>query len=480
MGLEIKQSLKLSQQLIMTPQLQQAIRLLQLSRMELVDYIDQELCENPLLEAVQENAGKEDNGIDENGLYGMNSGDAVDDPSPSVPEKIISEVDWENYLDSYGRDSMPVDHSERGRPGLEAVLTKSPTLAEHLLWQLRMADMSEQEAVMGAHIIGNLDGDGYLMTPIEELASSAGCDPVEMEKVLKRIQEFDPAGVAARDIRECLLTQVRLLNFGGTLMETILKDHFDSLAGYDLAGIGRKLGISTSEAAEAAAAIGQLEPKPGRAFSSEDPVYISPDIFVYKLGDEYVVMLNDDGLPKLRVNSYYRHTLYRQDLDKQARNYLQERMKSAFWLIRSIHQRQRTIYKVTCSIVRFQRSFLDKGIEYLRPMVLRDVAEDVSMHESTVGRVTTNKYVYTPQGVFELKFFFNTGIKRIGDDDIAAESIKNKIRILIKNEDTSRPYSDQAIMDILRKENVSIARRTVAKYREMMNILPSNKRRKSF
>jgi RNA polymerase sigma-54 factor len=343
-----------------------------------------------------------------------------------------------------------------------------------------MTDMSEKEAIMGGHIIGNLNGDGYLTIPIEELASSADCDASQMEEVLKRVQEFDPVGVAARDIKECLLVQMRLLNLGNTVVETMLKDHFDALVRHDFAGISKRMGITVTEAAEAAAVIGQLEPKPGRAFATDNPIYISPDIFVYKLGDDYVVMLNDDGLPKLRVNSYYRHTLYRQDLDKQVRDYLQEKMKSAFWLIRSIHQRQRTIYKVACSIVRFQRPFLDKGIDFLRPMVLRDVAEDVSMHESTVGRVTTNKYVYTPQGVFELKYFFNTGIKRIGDDDIAAESIKNRVRIIIKNENPSRPYSDQAIVEILRKENVHIARRTVAKYREMMNILPSSKRRKSF
>ncbi len=474
MALEIKQSLKLTQQLIMTPQLQQAIRLLQLSRLELVEYIDQELCENPVLESVQNDSVTEDYNIEN----GISEEDLVTEPAMS--DISLSEVEWENYLDSYGTDNMPVDHSDSQRPGFESVLTRSPSLTDQLLWQLRLTDFSEEEAIIGTNIIGNLDENGYLTIPIEELASSTNHDPSQVERVLKRIQEFDPPGVAARNLRECLLTQVRLLNLGNTLVETILQDHFDAVARHDFLGISKKLGIRPQEIAQAVEIIGQLEPKPGRSFGMDNPVYINPDIFVYKLGDDYVVLLNDDGLPKLRVNSFYRHSLETQNIDKQVKDYIQEKMRSALWLIRSIHQRQRTIYKVTCSIMRIQREFLDKGIDYLRPMVLRDVAEDVSMHESTIGRVTTHKYVYTPQGVFELKYFFNTGIKRIGDDDIASESIKNRVRTLIKNEDTSRPYSDQTIMEILRKENVNIARRTVAKYRDMMNILPSNKRRKSF
>ncbi|MBW2148309.1 MAG: RNA polymerase factor sigma-54 [Deltaproteobacteria bacterium] len=474
MALEIKQSLKLSQQLIMTPQLQQAIRLLQLSRLELVEYIDQELCENPVLESVQDESVAGDHNIE--------NGGAAEEPVPEPAKTDISinEVEWENYLESYGRDSMPADQSDSDRSGFESVLTRSPSLADHLLWQFRLTDFSEEEAMIGANIIGNLDENGYLTVTVEELAPNTADGPSQVERVLKRIQEFDPLGVAARDLRECLLIQVRLLNLGNTLVETILQDHFDAVVRRDFAGIGKKLGIPTQEIAQAVEIIGQLEPKPGRSFGTDNPMYISPDIFVYKLGDDYVVLLNDDGLPRLRVNSFYRKSFDLQNIDKQSKDYIQEKMRSALWLIRSIHQRQRTIYKVACSIVRFQREFLDKGIEYLRPMVLRDVAEDVSMHESTVGRVTSGKYIHTPQGVFELKYFFNTGIKRIGDDDIASESIKNRVRTIIKNEDPARPYSDQAIMEILRRENVSLARRTVAKYREMLKILPSNKRRKSF
>lgn len=476
MGLELKQSLKLTQQLIMTPQLQLAIRLLQLSRLELMQYVRQELCENPLLEITQDDSEAEGHEA-ENGASGE---DGVGDSYPEGPEKILTEVEWENYLESYGGDSMPADHGAQEGRGFEAVLSRSPSLTDHLLWQLRLTDFSEPEGIIGVSIIGNLDENGYLMTPLEELASSIGCEPSQVEMVLKRIQEFDPPGVAARDLKECLLIQARLLNLSGTLVETILQDNFEVLVKHDFARISKRLGIPIPEVARAAAIIGQLEPKPGRAFASEEPVYISPDIFVHKVGDDYVVVLSDDGLPKLRVNPYYRRSLYQPNLEKRVKDYIKEKMKSAFWLIRSIHQRQRTIYKVACSIMRFQREFLDKGIDYLRPLVLRDVAEDVSMHESTVGRVTTNKYAYTPQGILEMKFFFNTGIKRIGDEDIAAESIKHRVRNIIKSENPARPYSDQAIMEILWKENVHIARRTVAKYREMMKILPSSKRRKSF
>jgi len=241
------------------------------------------------------------------------------------------------------------------------------------------------------------------------------------------------------------------------------------------------LNVSGEEIQNAISIIQSLEPTPGRGFSQDEPIYIVPDIYVIKVGDDFEIILNEDGLPKLHINSYYKDILSSKDqVSSNAKSYIQEKLRSAAWLIKSIHQRQRTIYKVTESIVRFQRDFFDRGIAHLKPLVLRDVAEDIEMHESTVSRVTTNKYVFTPQGIFELKFFFNSSVRRVDGDDIASESVKEHIRNIIKEENKKNPYSDEEIADILKKMNIRLARRTVAKYRETLKILPSRKRRTAF
>ena len=258
-------------------------------------------------------------------------------------------------------------------------------------------------------------------------------------------------------------------------------DHLKDLEDKKYENIAKKLGVSMDEVITAVSIIREFEPKPGRSYSDEETIYVSPDIYVFKVGDEYEIVLNEDGLPKLRINGYYKDVLSRKDsLPDNVKSYIQEKLKSAAWLIKSIHQRQRTIYKVTESIVKFQRDFFDKGITHLKPLVLREVAEDIQMHESTISRVTTNKYVYTPQGLFELKFFFNSAISSMDGDSVASESVKEHIRNIIKMENKEKPYSDQEIADILRKLNIRVARRTVAKYRESMRILPSRKRRKPF
>ncbi|HDG97369.1 MAG TPA: RNA polymerase sigma-54 factor [Desulfobacterales bacterium] len=479
MALELKQSLNLSQQLIMTPQLQQAIKLLQLSRLELLETIYQEMETNPVLEEQGVVETEEEVPLDDEKL------DSEDEPTP-LPEVDVEEpphddVDWEAYISEYNTGWADTPYEDREVPQFENITSTKTNLYSHLMWQLNMSNFDEAQKEIGLHIIGNITDDGYLDISLEELAQVTGFPIEKIEETLRIIQTFDPVGVGARDTRECLLIQARFQGLGGTLVEKILLDHLKDLEDKRYDNIAKKLGVSMDEVVTAVSIIQGLEPKPGRSYSDEETIYVSPDIYVFKVGDDYEIVLNEDGLPKLRINAYYKDVLSRKDsLPDSVRNYIQEKLKSAAWLIKSIHQRQRTIYKVTESIVRFQRDFFDKGITHLKPLVLRDVAEDIQMHESTISRVTTNKYVYTPQGLFELKFFFNSAISSMDGDAVASESVKEHIRNIIKMENKQKPYSDQEIADILKKLNIRVARRTVAKYRESMGILPSRKRRKPF
>jgi RNA polymerase sigma-54 factor len=475
MALQLKQSLSLAQQLIMTPQLQQAIKLLQLSRLELLETIHTELETNPVLE---------EHPLDEgSGEKLMESGDdAAAPPQDTSPkEDGRDSLDWETYISEYNTGWADSPYEPRDTPSFESVTSSKTNLYSHLTWQLRLSPLTDAQKEIGIHIIGNLDEDGYLTVSAEEIAKTTGCPVDQVLETLYTIQNFDPVGVAARDTRECLLIQARFQNLRGTVVEKIILDHMDKLENkrYDL--IAKALSIPVNEVLAAVTVITSFEPKPGRQYSDEETIYISPDIYVIKLGDDYDIILNEDGLPKLRINSYYREILSSKDpMQNGTRQYIQDKLKSAAWLIKSIHQRQRTIYKVTSSIVRFQRDFLDKGIAHLKPLVLRDVAEDIQMHESTISRVTTNKYVHTPQGLFELKFFFNSAIQCLDGDSVSSESVKEHLRNIIKSENRARPYSDQEIADMLKQHNIDVARRTVAKYRETLGILPSRKRKKPY
>jgi RNA polymerase sigma-54 factor len=476
MGLEIKQSLKLSQQLVMTPQLQQAIKLLQLNRLELAETISQELLENPMLE-VNEEAPAEGESPE------PAEAEAKDEEASEVEisDQAKEEFDWENYLGEYS--SAPASregssYEEREGPSYENMLTRAPSLKDHLLWQLRMSALDEDQVEIGAHVIGNVNEEGYLQASLADIAEAAGCGEEEAARVLEVIQRFDPLGVAARDLRECLLIQATELHPANDLVHDILESHLGDLERRAYPAIAKKLGVSLEEVGEALRVIQTLEPKPGRSVSDEEPRYITPDIYVDRIDGQWVIQLNEDGLPKLRVNSFYKDALG-QGGSAEAKEYVQNKLRSALWLIRSIHQRQRTIYKVTESIVKHQTEFLDQGIAHLKPMVLRDVAEDVGMHESTISRVTTNKYVHTPQGVYELKYFFNSGINRVEGGAVASEAVKERIRQMVSSESPKKPLSDQAIADLLKREDINIARRTVAKYREMLGILPSSRRRQT-
>ena len=331
---------------------------------------------------------------------------------------------------------------------------------------------------IGSQIIGNLNRDGYLDIPLEEIAANSECALEKVEDVLAVMQTFDPVGVCSRDLGECLLIQAKHLGLEDDLLTEIVTNHLNHLENKNYKAICKALKVRLEDVVAVVNVIKGLEPRPGRKFSEEEPQYITPDIHVYKSEGDFIIVLNDDGMPKLRVNPFYKKAISKgETVSDTTKEYLQEKLRSAAWLIRSIHQRQKTIYKVMESILKFQRDFFEHGITHLKPMVLRDVAEDISMHESTISRVTTNKYAYTPQGIFELKYFFNSSIKRVHGEAIASASVQEKIKKIIESEDPRKPYSDSKMAEMLKKENINIARRTVAKYREMLGVLSSNKRK---
>jgi RNA polymerase sigma-54 factor len=478
MSMEARLSLRQSQRVVMTPLLQQAIQLLQLSTIELQEVVQKELLENPLLEEVTPEAPD------------------APDTSPQAVETPTSPVADPPPLDSPSRDERQTDdlpfdlnavmfddHEERSlvsqedREDLpfENLVRSSVSLTDHLDEQLRFTVEDPMVRRIGTEIIGNLDEDGYLRADVGEIAERCGAPPTEVEKVLTMIQAFDPAGVAARSIQECLLIQLRADPNPDPVSVEIVDQYFDDLSRRRYPDIARAMKLSLDRIMESIEEIMGLEPKPGRRFGGNDSRYIIPDVVVYKLGGEYVVVLNEDGIPRLRVNSLYR-SLLRSSGD-EAKQYVEQKLRSAMWLIKSVDQRQRTLRKVTTSIVKFQREFLDKGLTYLRPLSLRDVGEDIGMHESTISRVTTNKYVETPQGLFELKFFFHSGIASGDGEMVSSVSVKKMIQDLLANEDPAKPLSDQEVAQILKGRGLTIARRTVAKYREELGILPSHQRR---
>lgn len=482
MALELKQAPKLVQQLVITPQLQQAIRLLQLTRLELVEMINQELRENPLLEEIDE--GKETSEEGE-----PLSSESLEETIPAVEHTSevkgegegTDEFDWENYLENYNLSSLSRQGEQDGeeRPSFENFMAKRTTLFDHLQWQLHLSTLSDEERQAGTWIIGNLDEDGYLKVSLEEYSAESGMPLEKVEEVLRKIQEFDPVGVGARDLKECLLIQLTQLSPRDPVAERIVQEHLSLLKNRNYPAIAKRLGVSVERVTRSASLISRLEPRPGRAYGGEIAQEIVPDVYVYKLEGEYVVSLNDEGVPRLKVNPYYRRILAEgRHAQQEDRKYIQEKLRSALWLIRSIDQRQRTIYKVAKSIVKFQKDFLDHGVKYLKPLVLRDVAEDIQMHESTISRVTNNKYMHTPQGIYELKYFFNAGIPSLQGEAMASESVKSLLKEIIEQEDPKKPYSDEKLVQMLKERNIHIARRTISKYREMMKILSSSERRK--
>src|SRR5213075_451939 len=354
----------------------------------------------------------------------------------------------------------------------------STSLTDHLMWQLSMQSDDPLIREIGSAIIGNLDDDGYLVASFEELAAMGSWNVGDVERALKTVQGFDPVGVAARDLQECLLLQLRHLGMAGSPAERIVTEHMRLLQNHQVPELARKLGLSIDDLKQHIELIRHLDPKPGSRHNPSQSQYVIPDVYIVKVEDQYVAVLNEEGLPQLRISPVYRRLLDKSaDNTTETRAYVKDKFRSALWLIKSVEQRQKTIHKVANSIINFQRDFLDHGIEHLRPLVLRDVANDIGMHESTVSRVVTNKYMHTPQGVFEMKYFFHSGISSSYGESVSSVTIKQRIRKIIENEDPRKPLSDSKIVNILQREGLVLARRTIAKYREELKIPTSNQRK---
>lgn len=469
--------MSMSQTLRMTPQLQQAIKLLQLSRMELETQIRSELEENPILEETQD--------LKEEDLQRTkevaNEVEGADQTSSDQDPQKQDEFDWDNYLENQYKPPQQSGGGNEEIMNYENVMTTTQTLHEYLSWQAKMYGFADDELQIAELLIDYIDDDGYIHTPLQEIATSEGLAVEDLEDVLKFIHEFDPPGVGARDIKECLLIQAKHLEEDTNDLVYLINNHLKDLEKKNFEAIAKAMNQDVREVVQICDIIYSMDPKPGKAYSPPDTQYVTPDVYVYKVGDDYMVSLNEDGLPRLKISNFYRNMLKGKDSKSATTNqYIQEKLRSAVWLIKSIHQRQRTIFKVTDSIVKHQREFLEKGAEYIKPMVLRDIANDIGMHESTVSRVTTAKYVHTPQGIYELKYFFNSGIGTTDGESVASESVKLKIKELISKEDIKDPYSDQKIVELLKTSGIVIARRTVAKYRDILKILPSSRRKKMF
>jgi RNA polymerase sigma-54 factor len=483
MALEQKLHLKLSQKLIMTPSLQQAIKLLQLSKLELQEVLNQELLENPLLEETAEEAKTEEADAEAQDKTQTEEEAKAAEPQKEKDKDSFDEIDYDAYFQDYieygYNPRMTEEHEEFP---IENTLTRPPNLTDHLTWQLMMSDVSPRIKEIGQFIIGNIDEDGYLRATNEEIMAAGGYEPGEVEQAVRAVQSLDPIGVAARDLRECLLLQLDFLEVEDPLVETIIRDHWEMFMQRHFVQLSKVLSIDMKTLEGIVEIIKRLDPKPGRKYSNERAIYVEPDVYVQKVGDEYVIVLNEDGMPKLRINSSYRSMLNSMDSkqDGETVNYIKDKIRSAVWLIKSLDQRQRTIYKVAESIVKHQREFLEKGIDYLRPLVLRDVADDIQMHESTVSRVVSNKYMHTPRGLFLMKYFFHSGIDSETGEDISSLTVKKKIQSYIEGEDPRKPLSDSKIMKILNDEGINIARRTVAKYRDELNIPSSTDRKQVF
>jgi len=477
MAIEMRLDLKLAQKLVMTPQLQQAIKLLQLSRLEMSQLLYQEMLENPVLEDSTIETESEDADTqpkDDQTLSDGGPGEAT--------EVDLFGIKWDNYLegDESERELNYYSDSDEERPSYEQTLTSKVGLSEHILWQLRLTSISEKELRAAQAIVGNIDEDGYLRDfSVEEVASLSDVPVPVAEKALRIVQDLDPPGVAARDLRECLLIQARQLGLSGTIVEQIILNYMPDLEKKRYPAIARALKATVKDVMMASTVIESFEPKPGRPFTVADVQYIIPDVYVVKKDKDYVILLNDEGMPRLRISPFYKN-LMRRGGDDSTKDYIESKLRSAHWLIKSIEQRNKTIYKVTESIITRQREFLDKGIDFVRPMILRDVAEDIGMHESTISRVTTHKYMHTPQGMFELKYFFSGGISSMEGEDLSSITVRRLIQKTISEEDPKEPLNDRNIVRILKEKHIDIARRTVAKYRCELKIPPANVRKKPY
>lgn len=471
MPIESRLDLKLTQKLILTPQLQQAIRLLQMQKLELVETLNQELVENPFLEELTE----------------MPEEPSPDDKEPvetseeiEKPLEKLMEFRMDEYFEERGSDGRDLGYFNPGTveaPSFEKFVSKKPDLSEHLHWQLRLTHAPEELKIAGEVIIGNIDENGYLRATLEELSNLTGFSEEIINRAIELIQTLDPPGVGARDLKECLLIQARYLGLGGSLVEKIILNNLDDLEKKKYQNIAKQYNVSMDEVTQAIGIIQGFDPKPGRNYSSQEPIYVEPDVFIIKDEEQYRIILNDEGVPRFRLNDKYRQLLMNKSLlSKEERQFLEDKLRSAIWLIKSLDQRNRTIYRVTENILKFQREFFDRGVDYIKPLTLRQVAKELNMHESTISRVTSNKYLACPHGIFSFRFFFSSSVQS-DSGEISSTRVKELIRKIISEEDPSRPLSDQQIVEILKNSNIHIARRTVSKYRTELKILSQNQRK---
>ncbi len=479
MALESKLELRLSQKLILTPQLQLAIKLLQMPQLELSEALTQELTENPFLEEVVEDKREE---LTREEIENIETVEEPDDTEAPL-EKLISNLGSfgvEDYFDERGSDGRDLGYFTPGtveQPTFEQFVSKEADLSDHLLWQLRLSNAPEEIKEIAEMIIGNIDENGYLRATDEEIAEAAGTDIKKVRSAVAVVQGFDPPGIAARDLQECLLLQLRSIDLKGSPVEQIIKNNMADIEKKRYQQIGRQYELTLDQVLVAVKIIEGLDPKPARNFSSPAPTYIVPDVTVVKTDEGYQIILNDDGLPRLRLNSYYRKLFRSKNtLSKEEKTFIEEKLRSAVWLLKSLDQRNRTIYRVTASILDFQRDFFEKGTPHLKPLNLRDVAVSLGMHESTISRVTSNKYLSCSHGLFSFRYFFSSALQS-ASGAVSSTSVKDLIKKIILEENSAKPLSDQRIAELLKTKSILIARRTVAKYREELRIPPQGQRR---
>lgn len=456
-----------TQKLLMTPELRLAIKILQFSAIELAQFVEEQLIENPVLDVEEEATEKE-------------SEPSLNDESTDAGVKDTETNDWEHYFDgSRGADNpRPIDY--QGKAGrFDQFVAQAPTLQEYLMFQLTMSKLNAKQKLVGEFLVGSIDDNGYLKCSVDEAAIHCNMPFDAAEKMLKIIQGFDPPGIGARDLRECLMIQYEQLGLQNDLLKKIISNHLEEVGAGKFMKVAKKLGIPLELAQKAIDGLRHLEPKPGRRFSSEDGTrYIVPDILVEKVGGEYVILVNDVSAPRLFISPTYRNMMRDILADREGRKYLESKLHSAVWLVKSIEQRRLTLYKVARCIVDFQMDFLERGIKFLKPMNLKHVADSLGIHESTVSRATANKYMQTPRGVFEMKFFFSSGVSNEDGNSTSAEAIKKMIKELVEGENPLKPLSDEKITNILREEGIEISRRTVAKYRDEVGIVATSRRRR--
>ncbi len=460
--------LEQQQKLIMTPELKLALKILQLPAVELEELIQSELEANPVLDLADDNRDEK------------TEVQQKEDKEEKEKEK-EKEIDWKEYLQYQGKSYSleGFDSDDSSEFSYENLMTYSYTLKEHLISQLQVSPINESLRDIGEYIIESLDENGYLITTQEDMAAILDVDMEAVKAALNIIQSFEPYGVGAIDLKECLLLQLRYKDINNEKIEAIVKNHLDDIACNRLSNISKKLSISIDEAQKYSDIIKHLEPKPGRAFEgSSSTKYVTPDVYIEKIAGEYIVIINDHYSSRLMINQYYKNILRSEDKSSNASTFISNKLSSAMWLIKSLEHRKNTLYSVVKAILEYQMDFFEKGPMYLRTMTLKKIAEMVNVHESTVSRAISGKYVQTPRGIFEIKYFFKSGVDNQDGDAISSESIKKMIKSYVGSENTSKPISDQHIADFLTKEGYMISRRTVAKYRDELGILSSSKRKR--